>query len=144
MNAHRWVAAFLLLMSIWYGSTATSFSSSSLDDPLGPRVFPFVLAGILGLCSVWLFFQPYKESTWSGRSFLLKAGSIVLCLVGYALCLEWLGFVVTTSLVMFALAMIFKGPWGWSLAGSIFFSLAMYALFVFALGLRLPMGVWVG
>lgn len=140
----RWVAVLLFIVSVWYGTTASNFTSSTLGDPLGPGVFPLILALALGITSVVLFIRTTEKITVPAPFFLLNAGKVVACLIAYALCLEWLGFVVTTSFVMFLLALIFKGPWVLSLVGGILFSLTMYILFVIVLDLRLPMGVWGG
>ena len=61
----------------------------------------------------------------------------------YAALLAPLGFVVATTLTVASLSLLFDGPWKKSLGAALTLSVVLWYLFVWVLGLTLPLGaVW--
>ncbi len=120
---------------------AATFRVSFPADPLGPATFPLVGASLLlfGAASLWM---PGEEEgagldPAGGRRILAASGSFVL----YAALLAPLGFVVATTLEFTILALLFGGrPAAGALAGAAF-ALLLFGLFVYGLGLPLPLGL---
>jgi putative tricarboxylic transport membrane protein len=136
----RLTGLVLLALAVAYGITASGYQAM-IGDPLGPAVFPVVLAIPLGLFGVYLIVRPNREPDWPKGPALLKQVLALVAFVAYAYVLEPLGFVVSTFLAVVAL--------GWLLGASLYqasaagagIALALFVLFDSLLGLPLPPGV---
>ncbi|MEM7737029.1 MAG: tripartite tricarboxylate transporter TctB family protein [Deinococcota bacterium] len=141
LQQDRIVGVLLLAFSIWYGITTRAYTVGFVDDPIGPKAFPIMLAILMGLVSIYLIVQPelgqlpsLAATTW------LRMLATLGCFLLYALTLNWLGFVLATALVVTLLTQIFEGPLLRSVVASLVFSLVMYGLFAGLLELSLPTG----
>ena len=142
------------------GAAAIALESTTFDvafptDPLGPKAFPILAAFLLAIGGVALMFQRPSPALGSGtespeepdRPHADAADPIRRILVGtvsfvvYAFLLSPLGFVPATTLEFALLAKLFGGPVGRGAAAGLVFALVLYVLFVYALGLPLPLGV---
>ena len=120
---------------------ATTFRVSFPTDPLGPAAFPLAGAALLvfGAASLWIpgAGEARGVDPAGGLRIVAAASSFIL----YAALLAPLGFVVATALEFAILAMLFGGrPFASVLAGTVF-ALLFFGLFVYGLGLPLPLGV---
>lgn len=140
MQIDRWIALGLFVLSGWYGFTARQFTETAMGDPLGPSAFPVTLSILLAISSAWLFIRPGEDQPAFNTTIVVRTAGVLISLIAFALLLEFLGFVITTTLTMIALATIFDGPRKASIAAAVLFSLVAYALFGLALDLRLPAG----
>jgi putative tricarboxylic transport membrane protein len=116
----------------------------------GPGLMPFLTALLLLLISLYLLVSPLlkktqnkaietreKESRKPGYGkMLLVLGS----LFGYALLLEPLGYLVTTSLALFLLFKTMGTKWGSAVFASLITTLVTYFVFT-SLGLLFPDGI---
>ena len=120
---------------------AATFRVSFPTDPLGPAAFPLAGAALLafGAASPWIrgAGEAGGVDPAGGRRIAAAAGSFIL----YAALLAPLGFVVATALEFAVLAILFGGrPLAGALAGAVF-ALLLFGLFVYGLGLPLPLGI---
>jgi putative tricarboxylic transport membrane protein len=136
----RLTGLVLLVLSVAYGVAASGFQAM-IGDPLGPAVFPLVLAIPLAAFSLYLLLRPDPEPDWPrGRAWFKQALSVA-ALLAYAYLLEPLGFVLTTLLAVVALACLLGGkPWQAAVAGAII-AVVLFVLFNNLLSLPLPTGV---
>ena len=136
----RLTGLVLFGLAVWYGVTARGFEAV-IGDPLGPAVFPIVLAVPLGLLSLYVLARPDPEPDWPRGRPLLKQGLAVVAFVAYAYLLEPLGFLVATTLGTAALAVLL-GARAWH-AGAIGAAAAvvLFVLFDQLFSLPLPAGV---
>jgi putative tricarboxylic transport membrane protein len=145
---------------------ATTFDVAFPTDPLGPKAFPVVAAVLLALGGLALVRDARADraktavaqaaagepdgaaagvgesgaerpEAGAGRRIALGTASFVV----YAFLLAPLGFVLATTLEFAVLARLFGGPAGRGAAAGLLFALLLYALFVFGLGLPLPLGI---
>jgi len=151
MKSHitdRVTGVLLLVFSAWYVYMATTFKVTFMADPVGPKAFPIMLGILLGLLSFYLIFKPDPNPTWPAPDAWLRIGLITLSFIGYAYLMVPLGFIVATTLEMFTLSLIFKGPLLKAALGALVFSLFLYGLFDYLLDLSLPYGMifrgWIG
>jgi putative tricarboxylic transport membrane protein len=142
----------VLLILFWGGLGlfamvhAYSLGLRGITGP-GPGLMPFLIGILLCLTSVYLLVTSFlkKEVVISqeGQSKvnLWKAGLAVISLIAYALLMETLGFLITTTLLLITL---FKGmgskKWSSVVLASVLTSLITYFAFTY-LRLRLPMGI---
>ena len=151
-------AAAVVLSAVAIALEATTFDVAFPTDPLGPKAFPLVAAALLVLGGGALVREARREeqaakgseatvadgpaaegpAVGSGRAIALATLSFVV----YAFLLAPLGFVPATTLEFAVLARLFGGPLGRGAAAGLVFAVALYALFVYGLGLPLPLGVF--
>jgi putative tricarboxylic transport membrane protein len=130
----------LLLLAVAYGVTASGFQSS-FGDPLGPAMFPLVLAIPLGLLSLYLIVRPDPEPEWARGRILLKQALALIAFVAYAYLLEPLGFIVASVLAVAALGWLLGARLWQSASAGLAIALVLFLLFNNLLGLPLPAGV---
>jgi len=107
-------------------------------DPVGPRVFPTIVAAVLALSGIALMVRPghvvIEFGAWS------RAVAIVAASLLYPLLLQPLGFVPATALLCFVSALAFRGrPLGAAVA-ALLTSVAFFVLLDRLLDLPLPRG----
>lgn len=136
----RLTGLVLLALAVAYGVTASGFQAM-IGDPLGPAVFPIVLAVPLGLLSLLLVARPDPEPNWPRARALLKQALTLLVFVAYAFLLEPLGFVVATLLAVTAMALLLGARLGPAATAGLASALVLFVLFDQLLGLPLPSGV---
>jgi putative tricarboxylic transport membrane protein len=110
--------------------------------------FPKTLLALLILLSVFLLAQTLREKE-TGQGVekiasqgLIRIGATLASLVGFALVLERLGFLLSTFLLMVLLLRAIEAP-KWSKVFVVALSTALIAYFLFAwlLGIPLPAGI---
>lgn len=136
----RLTGLVLLALAVAYGVTASGFEAM-IGDPLGPAVFPMVLAVPLGLLSLVLVARPDPEPDWPRRRALLKQALTLVAFVAYAFLLEPLGFVVATVLATTAMALLLGARLRPAATTGVVSALVLFVLFDQLLGLPLPAGV---
>jgi putative tricarboxylic transport membrane protein len=128
-------------VALLYVLEARRFEAGFIADPVGPAGFPYVI-GILALvASAVLFFgsDPPRRDP-AEPSFLLRAAILIGALALYALFLESAGFVLSTSLLMTVLVVIYRGRILLGFAGALLVSLGLFYFFAYALSVPLPFG----
>lgn len=141
----------LLALSILFIFQATQISDSAYGSTVGPKIFPLGLGIILGLLSLQLFYESWKNavrervtgapttstkiSSTELKKFLIILGSAL----AYVFFLEKIGYMITTFIF---LCISFQTMERTKLIYSIFiaagFSLGVYYLFTSLLGGSLP------
>jgi putative tricarboxylic transport membrane protein len=136
----RLTGLVLLVLAVAYGITASGFQAR-FGDPLGPAIFPLVLAIPLGLLSLYLIARPDPEPEWARGRALLKQGLALIIFVAYAYVLEPLGFIVASVLAVALLGWLLGARLWQSGAAGLGIALVLFLLFNNLLGLPLPAGV---
>ena len=120
---------------------AQGYAAAISYEPVGPRAFPLLLAGLMAVAGAWLVIRPTLRNMQLSAAHLpmlaLSAGAIV----AYALLFEKLGFPVATALMAVPVGMAFGGDWKRSLAGGVGLGLGLFLLFDKLLDVVLPTGV---
>lgn len=140
-STDRIAGLILFLFALGYTFQAAFFRSTMPTDPLGPSAFPTILGVVLALCSLWMMLKPDVNPAWPAAASWVKMLLIITSLILYAYLMRPLGFVLATTLVMSALAIIFKGSPLKAIVASIATAASLYFLFDFGLGLNLPNGI---
>ena len=128
------------LLGLFYIYSAFIIEESFISDPVGPKTFPYIISFFLLTSSLFLIFKP--EQTPHGPSFgkILEVLATAVVLIGYAIILPVVGFVITT---FFASTFI-----SWRLGAnlisaslvSLAISVTIFVLFRYVLGLSLAVG----
>ncbi|MDF1525009.1 MAG: tripartite tricarboxylate transporter TctB family protein [bacterium] len=136
----RLTGGLLLVLSLGYAYQAKSFDVGFMADPIGPKAFPLIIAAFMFLISLYLIFKPDPEPEWPVQRVWVNKGLVLLSFVLYAYALVPLGFLLSTTLQVTFLAFMFKGKIWKGLAAAVAASLILYSIFVFLLGIPLPVG----
>ena len=141
-----WIIIGLTVMMVSHG-----MSLGTLQTP-GPGLFPFLLGSLLLIVSLSIFINSLnvtkkisvgtdETGIWSGIEYK-KVLIIVASLVGYALLLVKLGFLITAFLFLFVLFSVFDSRrWILTLVVSLITISITYTLFVLILQVELPPGL---
>ena len=89
------LAALLLAGLMTWG--ASVIEESVIQDPLGPKAFPWVIAVVLAITGLFMLIKPDDDPDWPTRQKFLRIVWSVVAMVLYAQLLPIVGFVVTTA-----------------------------------------------
>lgn len=162
-TAQHLIAAVLALLSCLYLWMAWQIPTFPIPRPVDSDVFPKLLGSLLLLLSIWLFVDAFtakaaetaeenteentdstqqQTRTWHWRSPAAQVLVTALAILAYALLLEKLGFVLSSSGLMFALACYY----GYrahviNLVTTLAIVLALYFVMTGLVGVHLPPGL---
>ena len=136
----RLTGLVLLALAVAYGFTASGFQAM-IGDPLGPSVFPLVLAVPMGVFSLYLMLRPDPEPAWPRGWPLFKQAAALAVFVAYAYLLEPLGFIVTSFLAVIALGCLLGATLRQAATAGLGIAVVLFVLFHYLLSLPLPTGV---
>lgn len=138
--AYRVAALGLLGFSFAYGIAASRIEYSFSSDPLGPRVFPVLLAGILGVLSLLALLRPSGSGPWPRGELLIRSVALVAVLIGSTLLFEPLGFGAAMFILTVGVGRIFGASWGAALLGGVIQAALWWFIFGYLLEVYLPVG----
>ena len=136
----RITGLLLLLLALAFGITGSQFESDFITDPLGPNAFPVMLATVLGLFSLYLLLRPDPEPEWPASRAFRTQGMALAALIAYGVVLEFIGFIISSILLVSFLSHLMGANRRSMLATGIAASVVLYFLFNNFLGLPLPAG----
>ncbi len=140
LGTDRWIALGLIAFALLYALQARTFRAGAFADPVGPRAFPLLLAGIMVIAALGLAIRPAREQpVWPSRPVWRSAGVVCVSLIAYAYLLEPLGYLLSTTAVMVVLSLLFGGRPMRSTVAALGLVVGLYFLFSSLLGLYLPM-----
>lgn len=161
---NRVSGALIFIFALLYGLEAYSLESGFGSGVITPRSFPLLLAVILGLIGVTIFFSPTPADTpsgnpddasqsaetddssaesgrvWSPLNSWVNIGLLLTSFVAYAFLLVPIGFLTATTLETSFVSQRFGAKVWQALVTGLLVSLMLYTLFVFALNIPLPVG----
>lgn len=136
----RIVALFLLILALGFGIQAWFYVPEGFTDVLGARAFPLAVALFMLPLAVTLLLGKPSAKAWPDRHAWKVVMIALAALVTYGLVINYLGFFVATTGIFIVYGTLYKARlWKTVLAGMIA-SLVLYALFVWALDMYLPIG----
>ena len=153
MNKDRMLSIILLLISLFFIFNTTQLRSSGYAGDPGPKMFPFLGAGICVLCAVLLFIKPTggKGKKQFGPGQFKDALKLLAMYAGIGVLLWLLGFAIAMPIFLFILCFMFskvtdenipvKKNVIRSAVYAIIIGAVLYAVFVIALDTQLPTGL---
>ncbi|MDR6955491.1 putative tricarboxylic transport membrane protein [Ancylobacter sp. 3268] len=138
--SNRIAAIILLLFSLLYGYAGSVIEFSFSSDPLGPQVFPVMLAAILGLLSLIYLFVPGEGEAWPQGTVLMRCIALPALVLIAALLFEPIGFAGAMFVMTTGIARIFGASWKTSLIGGFLQAAVWYVIFGYLLEVYLPVG----
>lgn len=132
----------LMVLAVAYGWVAQQWPEPfGGAETVGPETFPTILAVILVAGSIYLMVKPDPDAQWPlGKTALELVVSLVV-LVVYAMLLEPLGFVISTTLAVGTLSWRMGAPVRRAFVTGLVSAVVVFALFNYGLSLNLPAGL---
>jgi putative tricarboxylic transport membrane protein len=155
MLQDRSVAAIALAVAGLYIFATLSIPVLDNIDPIGPRVYPLIVAAGFVISASWLLAEtifrkeevepePTSDAKEVNPNEWKVTAAVSVWMVLYFLVLVPAGFIISSSIFLLGLSSWFnRGKHVANLSTSIMFSVGMYALFTRVLEVPLPHG-WLG
>lgn len=138
--SNRLAALGLLAFSVIYGVAGSGIEYAFASDPLGPRVFPVLLAILLGVFSLIYLFVPGQSEAWPQGTVLMRCIALPVLVLVAALLFEPLGFAASMFVMTAGVGRIFGASWKASLIGGLVQAALWYLIFGYLLEVYLPTG----
>lgn len=144
MNTDRLLGATAIAVAAIMLAFGYGLQAPFAYEPVGPRAFPLLAAALIAICGVILFLKPGEPDQMhqAGPSWAIAALSGSL--LGYALLFQPLGFVISTTIFMVPIAMIFGAKWWQGAITGAVLAFSSYLLFDRVLEVVLPVGPFGG
>ncbi len=122
---------------------------SRYSTVIGPKVFPYIAAGGLLLCSIALFFKRESEKEKAREPFLnrdgwLRFAKLISLLITFPLMFKYLGFILSSLVLLFIMITLFdlkkEETFLKKALSSFSVTAVLYVLFIYVIKVRLPMG----
>ncbi|HKS14498.1 MAG TPA: tripartite tricarboxylate transporter TctB family protein [Pseudomonas sp.] len=146
MILQRIFALILLAVCAALAVMAWPYQAAFSYEPVGPRAYPLLMLGLMGLALLYLAFRPtpivHKDDEPElDRETLTKIGLCVALLLVFAATFEPLGFILSSILVGIPMARLYGGRWLHSAIIVVAMSLFLYWLFDRVMDVPLPLGL---
>lgn len=138
----RILGIFGLALAAFYAWQGTQIQESFIQDPVGPKAFPYMIAGVVALSSLVFVFRPDPAPYWPAAGRLFEIAISVAVMIAYALALPEAGFVASTAVAAAYLSWRLGTPPARALIAGIAISVGIYVVFHLILGLSLARGPW--
>jgi len=146
MLLQRIFASMLLVACLSLVLMAWPYQAPFSYEPIGPRAFPLLMLGLMGLGLVYMVYRPSPikhtdEDPPMDRETLNKIGLCVLLLLIFAGLFEPLGFILSSMLIGIPMARLYGGRWLLSVVIISLMSIGLYLLFDKVMDVPLPLGL---
>ena len=146
MLLQRIFASVLLLVCVGLALMAWPYQAAFSYEPVGPRAFPLLMLGLMGLGLIYMIVRPTpvvhsEEDPQLDRNTLLKIAVCVVLLLIFAGTFEPLGFILSSILIGIPMARLYGGRWMPSVVIISVMSVGLYLLFDKAMDVPLPLGL---
>ena len=129
-----------LALAVFFAWQASIIQESFLTDVVGPKTFPYIVAAVMALASLYFLLKPDPEPDWPRAGRLAEIGLAALVMFAYAQALPRLGFIISTAIAASYLSWRLGARPLESVAVGIGTSVGIYVIFHLVLGLSLARG----
>lgn len=146
MLLQRIFAAVLLTACAGLALMAWPYQAAFSYEPVGPRAFPLLMLGLMGLGLLYMLFRPTPivhsdDDPQLDRQTLNKIGICIVLLLIFAGLFEPLGFILSSVLIGIPMARLYGGRWLPSIVVTTLMSVGLYLLFDKLMDVPLPLGL---
>lgn len=146
MVLQRILAAVLLMVCAALALMAWPYQAPFSYEPVGPRAFPLLMLGLMGVALLYMLFRPTpivhtEDEPPLDRETLIKISVCIGLLLVFAGTFEPLGFIISSILIGLPMARLYGGRWLPSAVVVTLMSVGLYLLFDKAMDVPLPLGL---
>jgi putative tricarboxylic transport membrane protein len=123
--------------------SAQGYAAAFSYEPVGPRAFPLLLAGLLAAGGAWFIAKPAPDAGRYGNVPFKLVGVCAGAVFLYAFGFERVGFPLATALMTIPIGMAFGGSFLKSTITGLVLGISLFFVFDRALDVVLPAG-WLG
>lgn len=137
MASDRILGLVTIMVALAYIASAFQIQASFMSDPVGSKTFPILIGAVAALCGGVMVLRPDEEPEWPG---LATFGALVITLIVmvlFAYALKPFGFLAPTAITAGILSYQISPRKLPAVLVGLGFSLGLFALFKFGLGLGL-------
>lgn len=142
MKSDRIFATVVLVAALGMAWATTQIEESFIQDPLGPKAFPMLIAVLMAASAVVMFLKPDADPHWPGLYKFLELVATTGVLIAYAQLLPIVGFVLATTCASAFLTWRLGGTARQSAMGGVSTAVGIFLLFQYALGVNMAKGPW--
>lgn len=133
----RIAGLIVLLLALAFFAGATQLEAPFFADPVGPKLFPMLIAGVAAIAGMVMLIRPDAEPDWPKAATFVRLLIATGVFTAYAFALKPLGFLLPTAAGAAAISFQIKPKLRQSLLIGILLSAGLFIIFKFALGLSL-------
>ena len=142
LQSNQYYALVILVLSLGYIVMGLSIEEGFYNDPVGPDVWVIGVGVCLVFLSLLLLFFPagYIGSFPQARE-IIKRIPFFMCVVLYSYALPFLGFIISTPLLMVCIGLIFRAKLVPAIISAVSMTAGCYLVFDVILDIALPSGL---
>jgi putative tricarboxylic transport membrane protein len=141
--------ALLVIAGVVVTILVSQFSTPMTASYPGPKLMPLIAAFGLVVCGGGIFIigtiKKGEEEPFLLKEGWMKIAVTAILLIVYVLCMKYLGYLISTPILLFVLSTLFAKGNKASLKARIIFSvgftIALYIIYVYLFGLSFPTGL---
>ncbi|WP_333869143.1 tripartite tricarboxylate transporter TctB family protein [Cypionkella sp.] len=137
MSSDRIFGLVVVMGALAFFAGALQIQTSFLSDPVGPRVFPMLIATASVLCGLVLIAKPDAEPEWPALAAWGNMAIALVVLVSYALLIGPMGFLASTALAAAGVSYLIEKNARTAALTGLGLSLVLFVIFKYGLGLGL-------
>ena len=85
MRGDRIFGLVMIVVALGYILSATTIRSSFMSDPVGPRIFPYLIGVVTMMCALVMVLRPDPDVEWPIGKTLLNLVVALVVLFAYAM-----------------------------------------------------------
>lgn len=136
----RVFGAIFLAVSAAMAIMSWKFVAPIAYEPIGPRNYPLLLAGLMGSTGLWFVARPGPDTRWPNAALWRKLVAVFALLLSYALLFQPFGFALATVLLTVGLGRLYGGGWRACLVGGALMGIGLHFFFDKLLDVTVPVG----
>lgn len=141
MTNDRTLGVAALVLAALMAAFGWSLEAPFAYEPVGPKAFPLITAAVIAVCGLILTIKGGGVVASAGPGTNRALLGLSVSLLAYALMFQPLGFILSTTVMMIPIAMIFGAKWWQGLLTGAIIAISSYLLFDRVLAVVLPSGL---
>ncbi len=137
ISSDRIFGLVVVIGALAFFASALQIQTSFLSDPVGPKLFPILIAAVAFLCGLSMMWQPDAEPNWPSQGAWANMAIALVVLVGYAYAIGPAGFLISTALAAGAISYLITPHLRNAVLTGLGLSVLLFIIFKYGLGLGL-------
>lgn len=137
IRGDRIFGAVMIVIALGYILSAHGIQTSFMSDPVGPRLFPYMIAAVMILSALVMILRPDPDADWPAGPMLIQLGIALVVLIAYAYAISPLGFLIPTAIASGVLSWQIGGHPARAAITGAGLAIGLWLLFRIVLGLSL-------
>ena len=137
IRGDRIFGAVMIVIALGYILSAHGIQTSFMSDPVGPRLFPYMIATVMIISALVMVLRPDPDAEWPTGAMLGQLGLALVVLIAYAYSITPLGFLIPTAIASGILSWQIGGHPARAAITGVGLSIGLWLMFRVLLGLSL-------